>query len=168
MNLHPVVVHYPIALLTIYSLLELLRFKKLTQWQRWFFIKAFLLILGSLSTFAALQTGEIAETLFQPDDRVVRMHENFATASTWIYGILALSYLIRLLQYFYATHLAGYKTWPQLVRINQIVFSAPVLILLALGGLACLLITGALGGAMVLGPNSDPVGSFIYSWLIKK
>ena len=50
MNIHPLLVHFPIALLTIYSLLELVPFKQIYRQSYWFYTKAIILIIGSIST----------------------------------------------------------------------------------------------------------------------
>jgi len=57
MNVHPIFVHFPIALLTIYALLELIQFKKVTSWNPWFYIKASFVVFGAIGTYAALFTG---------------------------------------------------------------------------------------------------------------
>ena len=47
-------------------------------------------------------------------------------------------------------------------RFVNAVLQSPFLILMALAGLAAITITGALGGAVVYGPNIDPVVSAVY------
>lgn len=64
MNLHPIIVHFPIACLVLYSLIELgslfsPRIRKNLE-----ITKYFLLIIGILGTFGALQSGEIAQQSF--------------------------------------------------------------------------------------------------------
>lgn len=65
MNIHPLFVHFPIALLTVYAVAELLRFKRLTSQVWWWNVKTLLLGVGLLGGFATLQTGEIAEELIE-------------------------------------------------------------------------------------------------------
>ncbi len=87
MNLHPIFVHFPIALLTLYAVLEIaiplkIKFYKLCKWDKpetsprlaklyellinpvWNSIKAFLVIIGTLLAFPTLQTGEWAEETY--------------------------------------------------------------------------------------------------------
>ena len=61
MNLHTFVVHFPVALLMIYSLCELVRFQKVLMWPSWFYIKAFFVIIGAGSSVVAFGFGEVAE-----------------------------------------------------------------------------------------------------------
>ena len=63
MNLHPIFVHFPIALFTLYALLECARFKKLQEQTYYFYLKAFLVITGGLASSAAYIT--MAQTLTQ-------------------------------------------------------------------------------------------------------
>lgn len=60
-NLHPIAVHFPIGLLVIYSLLEILSlFKKIRNNKTVRYIKLFLLIVGRIGIQASLATGEAA------------------------------------------------------------------------------------------------------------
>lgn len=59
MDIHPVTVHFPIALLTVYGLMELVWSKRLKKEQAWFYVKASFLILGVISAYAALSTGRL-------------------------------------------------------------------------------------------------------------
>jgi uncharacterized membrane protein len=47
-NVHPLLVHFPIALLVVYSLLEWVPLKKLANLSSWFYIKATFLFFGDL------------------------------------------------------------------------------------------------------------------------
>lgn len=167
MNVHPIFVHFPIALLVIFTLLEIIRLPILTRQQWWFGAKAVLLLAGVAGGFAALLSGNIAAEAYKGTSSVplLRLHSNFAYATIIVYGILALSYLIQ----------AGTVTkvgsrlsptlkrpWAILEHINRFIFNAPVLILAAVVGMILVTIVGALGGALVYGPDVDPVVSIIY------
>src|SRR5579872_522003 len=107
MNLHPIFVHFPIALLMVYSLMEFIRFKKVMERPYWFYLKAVFLMLGGLGALAAYFTGDMAKHAvragnFIPSvgnfNQVVSMHQSFAILSVAIYGLLAAGYLFLWLQ----------------------------------------------------------------------
>ncbi|MBI5530558.1 MAG: hypothetical protein HY918_03590 [Candidatus Doudnabacteria bacterium] len=176
MNPHPILVHFPIALLTVYSLMELVRIKKVSQQAYWFYAKALFVMIGGLGALAALYTGDFAVAAARSGEvslaitnfrEVVSMHENFADASVAIYGIIAAGYLVL---WFNRERFGEWlkpevlkKIWVILVKVFGFVIETRFVVLLALAGLVAVTITGALGGAMVYGPNVDPVVRLIYS-----
>lgn len=168
MNIHPILVHFPIALMTIYAIAELIRFQKVKDLAYWFYIKAFLLIAGTLTSFLALSTGETAEHLSNRSLRpLIEIHSNFAGASVWIFGILSAVYLIALInkssfnQKLIDSSFG--KIWNIKVNIANRILNSYLPIILALAGLIAITITGALGGAIVYGPEVDPIVNFIYN-----
>lgn len=179
MNLHPIFVHFPIALLTLYALMELARFKWLMARPYWFYAKAVLLIAGGLGALAALLTGDMAKLAVRQGEfhpaianfkQVVNMHENFADASAAIFGVLAASYLILWLSregfaIWLGQRSGLQKIWGWLVKPAEFFAQSRLVIFLALAGLICITITGGLGGAMVYGPNADPFFGVIYKML---
>lgn len=178
MNPHPIFVHFPIALLTIYSVLELIRWKRLTNQQYWFYIKAVFIMLGGVSALAALATGDIAKEALQNNlfhspitnfRQVVSMHELFADIAIVIFGILAACYLAAWLDkigFANFTNKHGLeRTWRVIVKIYNLVINTPLVILLAILGLIVITITGGLGGILVYGPNADPFFKIMYSLL---
>ncbi len=167
MNIHPIFVHFPIALLTIYAVAELIRFEKIKSLTYWFYVKAILVIVGVLSSFLALSTGEQAEHL-QPEtlEPLIETHATFANISTWIFVFLAAIYLVSwvnkstLNNYLLSSKFA--KIWNIKVNIANKVINSYLTIILAFVGLISITITGALGGAIVYGPDVDPIVSFVY------
>ena len=145
MDIHPIVVHFPIALLTLYAVFELFRFKKVLERPYWFHIKAILAILGEVSALLAFLTGNEIE-----GNRLVEMHQQFAGMSILIFGVIALGYLF---EWF----------WP--VKASLFVMRPYIIIPLALLGLAVLTITGGLGGAIVYGTQFDPFMAPIFKFL---
>lgn len=196
MNIHPIFIHFPIALLSLYAVLEIaipLKIKafKLFGWNTlgasssfkkmyqlvinpvWNSIKAFLVIFGTLLAFPTLQTGEWAEEMYQgyatdirafaesETGKLIELHSTFANLTVIIFSILAVGYLARILWTTYTLKLQKYTF---IEAIPNIVLSSWVAPLLALAGIVAITITGALGGAIAHGPDTDPVVQMIYGW----
>lgn len=169
MNIHPIFIHFPIALLTIYAIAEFLQFKKLKSQIYFFYIKAVLVITGVLSAFLALYTGGIAEDLQGKDTSIrllIEKHSVFANISTWVFIIIASAYLVSWIEKTeYNQKLFNSKfskIWKLKTLFANKILNTPIVVILALIGLVVITITGALGGAMVYGPDVDPVVRFIY------
>ncbi len=170
MNIHPIFVHFPIALLTLYSLMELLQFKKMREYQPWLLIKGAFLVLGTLSSFAALQTGEMAEHI-AGHGKLVETHSTMAAITVWVFITLSVIYIVRIIN----TEFAQIKDWLWnakyictiwniLSRITDFIFTQWwILIILGIIGVILITIVGALGGAIVYGSTADPAVSFIYN-----
>lgn len=166
MNIHPLFVHFPIALLTVYAVAELLRFKRLTSQVWWWNVKALLLGVGLLGGFAALQTGEMAEELIEKS-QLVEIHSTYADITVWIFGILAVMYIIAGIRMYRGEYIQNNimsRIFEFFSRIERVVSrSIPVLAIL---GLVTLTITGALGAVLVYGTDIDPVVRFVYSMVV--
>jgi hypothetical protein len=175
MNLHPLFVHFPVALLTIYAIMELVRFKKILSVPYWFYLKGVFLMMGGLGALAALYTGDMAKAAVRQGNftvaianfsQVVRMHENFADLSVAIFGLLAAGYLFLWMQRenfsSFAEKIGLGGLWKVLLRLAHIFVETRLVIFMALAGLICITITGGLGGVMVYGPAADPFFGVIY------
>ncbi len=172
MNIHPLFVHFPIGLLVVYSVLELgaVVWPALRR-QTWLFsVKAFLLFAGVLAALVALVTGGMAEELVEDGARayILEVHSPVAAATTVLYFIIAAAYLVRIFDAKgWGNYVAGLnspfmRVWSVKKYVAHLILDTwflPVLALLALVGMT---VTGALGGAIVYGPDADPFISFIY------
>lgn len=167
MNIHPIAVHFPIALLTVYAILELLSGMSWLRNQPWKTgVKSFLLVVGTVFAFFTLSTGEGAEQTVT--DRslhsLVETHAFFASASTYIFLGLALIYIFRTAR----TRLWYVTKVPKVLRTIIDWYSRAFdrrwfIALVALVGLVAITVTGALGGAIVYGPDVDPIVKAIYN-----
>jgi uncharacterized membrane protein len=170
LNVHPVLVHFPIGLLTIYALVELTRIRRIQEHPHTFTLKAFLLVTGALSLAATYQSGELIESAFAAGDLelLVERHATFALASYVIFAVLAIGYFIK----------SALRLWPEksfwktlfgasLSRLAHSITSKYIAPCFAFFGLIALTITGALGGAIVHGPEIDPAVSFIYHLFVR-
>lgn len=99
-TIHPVVVHFPIALLTIYSLLEIASlFPKVRHNRTVRYIKLFLIVVGWVGIQAALSSGEAMEDAGYGAQRILERHENFGNLSNWLYGLATLGYVSQWILY---------------------------------------------------------------------
>lgn len=157
LNVHPLIVHLPIGLLTLYSFLEIISVKRLRSLPYWFYVKAILVIFGSAGTFAALASGLLIKDQFA--SKLLDVHYNFAISSIIVFSILALTYLL--------TWFPVKSLWAPAEKIRLFLMTRPVLFCLSGFGFILLSITGALGGALAYGPEVDPAASFIYHLLVE-
>lgn len=156
--------HFPVALLTLYALMEILRVSSITK-NTWYTpVKKAFLFIGVLSSWAALQSGELAEDLFRNSHALIERHAQFGSITTWIFGILAGAYITELL--LSKSILSKYPVVSNfLKKLTKLILSvAP---LLAVVGLIAITITGALGGAISRGPDVDPIARFFYDLLVQ-
>lgn len=169
-NIHPIFVHFPIALFTIYALFEIIRIKRFEATDTITYIKAVFLIIGSLSSMLAVQTGELVGEVMEngPQGKLLETHAFFAVGASYIFGILAIVYLIWLVEKtgFFAKYTSsglGQSIWSLLLKIKAVFWKKSILILLAIVGLFFITVAGSLGGALVYGPDVDPIVKFFYT-----
>ncbi len=174
LNIHPVIVHTPIGLLTLYSIIELLRFKKLQERPYIFYTKAILVIVGFGGAVAAYLSGDMIEELFTSanDLALIEVHSTFALITSVLYGVIAASYVVLWFQKECGTwgflknkNIAG--IWKMKLAIANFIQKPWIIGVLALLALVAIFITGALGGAIVYGPEADPAVSVIYHLFFK-
>lgn len=162
-------VHFPIALLMTYVMVEILPFKRWFSKIHWDSVKTFLVFFGTLGAVAAAAAGDIDEKSLAPGLRnVLEVHKFFAATTTLVFGILAAAYVIRWIFQEYPwlfTERIKFLSFARkpLQWISDIILIRWITILLAIIGLIAVSITGALGGVMVYGVDADPFGKFIYS-----
>lgn len=174
MNIHPIFVHFPIALLTIYGFLELLRFKKLLN-KPWFeYVKGSFVIIGALTSSLALSTGELAEKAYKGNEIriLIEAHAKWANFASGIFAVLAFVYALQLF-----SHTSYYEKIQNsfLSTIFNFIFSissalyssAWFMMTASFVGIVAITITGGLGGAIVYGQDVDPVVKIIYTLLIR-
>lgn len=155
MNIHPIIVHFPIALLTIYTLLELFAIKKFST-QPWYRgLKLGALYIGTIGALAGLLSGEAAEEL-RRHSALIEVHSSWATFATWWLVAVSILYVAPSIS---QVNTLFPKTSSILIQIN----SSAWMRLFAVIGLIAITVTGALGGAIVYGTDADPIVHFVYS-----
>lgn len=171
MVIHPIFVHFPIALLSLYAALEIFRINILTRQSYYFPLKAILVILGSIAAFITAQTGEIDEGALRAVNstaihKTLALHSTFADVTTWIFAIIAIVYLLAWLSQS-NFNFKNNTIIAQLCKYANILYNQYAIIIgLAVLGLIAVTITGALGGSLVHGANADPFMAPVINWLL--
>lgn len=165
-NLHPIFVHFPIALFTIYSFIKIFPFRRWMPRVSWLDIERVLLVFGIFGAFFALGTGDTAEHLYRGSRAIVEVHSGFASASVWIYGILLFGEFLAILNKEFFTFLERY---PKILKVSKslekIIKNRIIGKFLALIAFVVLFVAGVLGGVMVYGTTADPFASMILNLL---
>lgn len=165
-NIHPIFVHFPIALLFIYSLIKIIPVEKWFSKFKWSDIRKIILLIGVAGAFIGLATGEVAEHIVRPNHQLVEAHSSFATAATWLYAILLLGEIASYINTHYPTWAEKNQTRKKILFFLETTLSKGFFpILLALLALIAIVITGILGGAMVYGTSADPFAGIILNLL---
>lgn len=164
-NIHPIFVHFPIAFLMLYSLIKILPL------QRWIsnislkVIERILLTAGILGGLLALQTGEIAENLTNPNHDILEMHEFFASSSVRVYGLILLGELMVIFGSFVNAKIKNQMLLNIYGNLVTILTNKYLVITLAVVGVVAIALTGLLGGVMVYGTSADPLAEPVLSLL---
>lgn len=164
-NIHPLFVHFPIALLILYSFLKIVPFERWFSGIAWKQVRQVLLVFGVLGAFASLSTGEMAEELVRPDRNIVEMHELFANISTWVYVVLLLSEVMSLLNAYVVPKFKNQTLISAFLKLERFLSNRSLGILLAVVGLVSISVTGLLGGVMVYGLSADPFAPIVLNIL---
>jgi uncharacterized membrane protein len=160
-NIHPILVHFPIAMLFIYSVIKILPFKKWLPAVAWRDIERVLLVVGVMGAYAALATGEAAENSARLNRQLVEVHALFATLATWIYATL----LVGEIAAFINTKQYQYKSlqWisPIVHFLERILCNERFSYIFALLGFIAISVTGMLGGVIAYGLTADPLAPLL-------
>lgn len=155
-NIHPIFVHFPIALLFSYAVIKILPMRRLVPRVSWVDVERILLLLGVLGAFVALSTGETAEHLVRPNEALVEAHAALASLSTWVFGALLFGQILVAFHERVVPRLRVEwftKLW---VMLERLLAHRVVSTVLAVIGLVAISLTGMLGGVMVYGASADP------------
>ncbi len=160
-NIHPILVHFPIALLFIYSIIKIIPLKRWFPRIAWRDVERVLLLIGVIGAFAALSTGEIAEHFAIRNHKLVEMHAAFAATATWMYGLLLAGEIVLELNKTTFILRKNNLIATTLRVVEKVLCNRVLYILLAIVGLCTLAITGLLGGVITYGVNADPFAGIV-------
>ena len=161
-NIHPIFVHFPVAMLFVYSIIKILPFKKWFPKVAWRDIERVLLVVGVLGAFAALATGDTAEHLVHPNRALVDAHSTFASIATAFYGALLAGEITAGINAKRFVYGKSWKWISTLLRFIEKILCNPFFSgLLAVLGFIAISITGMLGGVIAYGITADPFSSVL-------
>lgn len=166
-DIHPLLIHFPIALLSVYTVTQLIPPRWLWRNTTLFTLNTFLLLVGSATLLIARQSGDLLEhsRQFTP---LMHTHSQWATMTTVLYGILTIFYFLLLaLKLTEVGKTPWLRPYTKILQPAQWLFNNYIITLVALVGAGLLLVTGALGGGIVYGPTADPLVQFVTTWLVK-
>lgn len=165
-HLHPLIVHFPIALLFLYSIIKIIPLSTWLQKVSWKPIERFLLLVGTIGIFFATWSGETAKDITTASKNIIEMHEVFANLTSWFYVLLVVcEFLPMVIRYVDSKNLATHKVLLPFKKISLLLKHKWLVILLSVLGLVSLLVTGLLGGVMVYGTTADPLAPLVLSIL---
>lgn len=173
MNIHPIFVHFPVALLTLYAVMEVLQLPIVRASRPWQIIKSVFVMIGALGALAAYQTGDWA-TEGMGRSGVVAVHATWASIAVTFFAIVAIMYFVR----FINTEAPRVKDWVWNTRYVCTVWEALsrltdwivgkwwALLILGIVALGIISIVGALGGAVAYGTANDPMTAWVVNLLM--
>ncbi|MBY0376675.1 hypothetical protein K2P96_01750 [Patescibacteria group bacterium] len=158
-NIHPIFVHFPIALLFLYSIVAILPLVKWLPKISWKDIKFFLLVIGFLGALTALYTGDIAKDLVHPNHALVEAHSAFGFYSTCLYGLLLLGELAHFLNGLNLSMDSSLRKFS--MPIEKFLYDNIFTKFLCLLGFIGITLTGMLGGIIAYGLSADPLAPLV-------
>lgn len=164
-SIHPILVHFPIALLVLYSGIKILPLNRWFPLVAWTHIERAVLVVGVIGAFLSLASGESAEHLTRASRQLVETHAFFASAATWLYGILLAGEVLTVLNPRLLPRL-NIQFVSRICMWFQGVITRPLLSKwIAFLALIAMTLTGLLGGVMVYGVTADPLAPFVLKLL---
>ncbi|MBP9803025.1 MAG: hypothetical protein KBD14_01810 [Candidatus Pacebacteria bacterium] len=161
-NLHPIFVHFPIALLFVYSIIKILPVYRWLPNVAWRDIERVLLVFGLGGAYLSLSTGEQAADLSRPNESLVEAHEFFANFSTRMYLLIMIGEVANYLNTKNFTFINKINYLPKLIAwIEKVLTNKNLVLILVVLGFITLFLTGVLGGVLVYGTTADPLAPFI-------
>jgi uncharacterized membrane protein len=131
MNVHPLLVHFPIAFFITYSVFELIPLKLVKKQAYWFYIKAILVICGVLGAIVAGIAGKLAEASYPGLKQLINVHSSINELASAVFVLIAFAYIVSWLKKsnFGFSKLGGLSK--PILAYKNIVLETPLIYLLA-------------------------------------
>lgn len=161
-NIHPIFVHFPIALLLLYSVIKILPLKRWFPNVSWNDIERLLLLTGTLGAFAALATGDSAEHLVHPNKQLVEAHSTFGGIATFLYVALLIGEQAKFVNSKNYSFINNHKLLRRIYSIlEKLLANQSLSKLIAFVALIAIAVTGLLGGVIAYGLTADPFAPLV-------
>jgi uncharacterized membrane protein len=151
-DIHPLVIHFPIALLIVYSFFEIISIHKLQEKSYWFYVKAIMVLLGTLSAYVTFASSKFSEQ-FVKGEPLVELYNRFSYGTMAVFSFISILYL-----------LAWFGNDKHVIFSSKFLFNRGAMIPLTIVGLFAIAITGGISGAMVYGTHFDPLMAPIFKY----
>lgn len=164
-TLHPMVVHFPIALLSLYALLEVISLHPRLKYNTSLaYTKMLLLFAGTVSAMVATSTWEGAEHQLG-ESTLIDRHAFYSEMARNAFLILSIIYLVKIVFQSQQTIIRSLHLPQQFISGIAVLLSRVsrlyVPVILACIWLFLITIAGALGGAIVHWAGIDPVVQWV-------
>lgn len=151
-DIHPLVVHFPIAFLVTYSFFEFISIRKLQEKSYWFYVKAILVLIGTLSAIVTFISSRFSYQ-FTSLNTLVSLYDRFFGATIGFFGVVSLLYL-----------LAWFGKDRQVIFSSKLLFNRGAMVPISIVGFFIIAIAGGIAGAMVYGTHYDPLMSPVFKY----
>lgn len=167
MDVHPLFVHFPIALLFVWSLIEISQVHRWIKSVDWKSAKGVLLTVGTVGAYFAKETGEIARDQVTKISPTLAWHETFAKTTFALYFLFLVEIILTVCISQIKNRKISIPHWTHdLMSLYQkIIGFLPIRLPLVVIALTVLTVTGVLGGTLVYGNSADPIAPYVLSIL---
>ncbi len=160
MQLHPLIVHFPIALRMVYCLILVVQLFWWRDNDKLNTIKHFCLIAGTVWGIAALQTGDASLDVYGVS-HISHAHEERAESTGNLFVVLSLLSIYTLQPW-----TEKFARDSKIRKVISTIISHRAMALVGIIGMLLITIIGALGWAIARGDKADAISQFVVKVLV--